>query len=102
VWNGEELRTTLKYNVESPSRCDLVRSVWKYGLPPWRFRHAVLFNLEKWGPFAWLRTFDSVVKELEDFGLNGLIFASAEIIFGTSVLCLASSLTSLIRGLSGI
>jgi Prenylcysteine lyase len=78
VWDGEELRTAPKCNVESPSWWDLVRSSWKYGLSPWRFRHAVLSNLKKWKSFARQRPFDIIVKELEYVGLDGLILASAE------------------------
>lgn len=47
-------------------------------LSPWRFRHAVLSNLERWESFASLHTFDSIVKELEDVGLDSLISVSAE------------------------
>ena len=47
-------------------------------LSPWRFHHATLLNLEKWKPFASLHTFDSIVKELENVGLDGLISVSAE------------------------
>lgn len=47
-------------------------------LSPWRFRHAVLSNVEKWKSFASLHMFDSIVKELEDVGLDGLISISAK------------------------
>lgn len=78
VWDGEELGTAPKCNVESPSWWDVVRLGWKCRLSPWRFRHAVLSNIEKWKSFASLHTFDSFVKELEDVGLDGFILVSAE------------------------
>src|SRR5271155_803426 len=61
-------------------RRDGVLSVWvgNNSLSPWRFRHAVLSNLEKWKSFVSLHTFDRIVKELEDVGLDGLISISAE------------------------
>jgi hypothetical protein len=79
VWDGEELSTAPKCNVESPSWRDVVRLGLEITVfSPWRFSHAVLSNLEKWKSFASLRTFDSIVKELEDVGLDGLISVSAE------------------------
>jgi prenylcysteine oxidase / farnesylcysteine lyase len=78
VWDGEELRTASKCNMESPSWWDVVRLGWKYRLSPWRFRRAMLSNLEKWKSFASLHTFHNIVKELKDVGIDGLILASAE------------------------
>ncbi|KAL1967555.1 hypothetical protein VTN77DRAFT_3070 [Rasamsonia byssochlamydoides] len=82
VWDGEELRTAAKCDVESPSWWDLARSVWKYGLSPRRFRQAVLANLDKWKLFASLRLVDSVGKELEAVGFDGVILDSAETYLG--------------------
>ena len=78
VWDGEEPRTALKCDVESPSWWDVVRLGWKCRLSLWRSCHAVLSNVETWKAFTSLHTFDSVVKELEDVGLDGLILVSAE------------------------
>jgi prenylcysteine oxidase / farnesylcysteine lyase len=78
VWDGEELRVASKCNMESLSWWDVVRLGWKYRLSPWRFRRAVLSNLERWKSFASQHTFDNIVKELKDVGLDGLTLASAE------------------------
>lgn len=78
MWDGEELRVASKCNMESLSWWDVVRLGWKYRLSLWRFRRAVLSNLEKWKSFASQHTFDNIVKELKDVGLDGLILASAE------------------------
>jgi hypothetical protein len=75
VWDGEGPSTAPKCNVESPLWRDVVRLALEItAFSPWRFRHAVLSNLEKWKSFASLHTFDSIVKELEDAGLDGSHF----------------------------
>lgn len=82
VWNGEELRIMsgkgAMCDVEDQSWWDLARQVWKYGLSPWRFRRAVLDNLERWRGFGDQgTTFDSVGEELADNGLDGPIISDS-------------------------
>lgn len=79
LWDGKELRTAPKCNGESPSLWAQARSVWRYGISPWRFRRLVQSALERWKSFAGLvPTFDSTVKELEQAGLSELALDSAE------------------------
>lgn len=79
IWDGKELRTAPKCNGESSSLWGQARSVWSYGISPWRFRLLVRSALEKWKSFAGLMpTFDSSVRELEQVGLSELALDSAE------------------------
>lgn len=79
VWDGHGLATGPQCNAESLSWWHL----WKYGLSPWRYRRAVRSKLANWQTFASLRTFDSLIKELDDVGLDGSVLGSAENYFSS-------------------